>query len=250
MGHAGWGPTLWFALSGSWWASLYVVQLPMLAFGEREAMVMAARPTRDSAVLPFSHGCLAFLCTHVPPQSPPSHPLYPSLRSQQQASPWDCSTIPKFQPPAAVSSRAPASLSRVCMAVARTVLILIPFRLPQIRFSLSALNVSSLTQTVTPMWCSDPCFSSPTRWRQVQFYCLLTLLFSPLVHSFYQVSHSSIYYFLLVRYPCPLSAGVLHALLCRMCIPDVSMERDVLHAPLLLCHVVLETLSLFHLYFV
>ena len=36
--------------------------------------------------------------------------------------------------------------------------------------SLSALNVSPLTQTVAPVWGSDPCFSSPTCWRQVHSY--------------------------------------------------------------------------------
>ena len=55
------------------------------------------------------------------PQSPLSHPLGPSLHSKQQPSPWDCSTIPKLQLPATASSRGPASLCRVCMAVARTV---------------------------------------------------------------------------------------------------------------------------------
>ena len=39
-GHPGWGPTLYFSVSGIWWASLSIV-LPMLACGEREAMVMA-----------------------------------------------------------------------------------------------------------------------------------------------------------------------------------------------------------------
>ena len=53
--------------------------------------------------------------------------------SQQQPSPWDCSTIPKL----------PAAPSRVCMAAART-LILIPFRLPQIScFPLSLKCFSS-----------------------------------------------------------------------------------------------------------
>ena len=78
-------------------------------------------PTWDSAVSPFFHGCLAFLHRHFPPQSPPSHPLNPSLCSQQQPSPRDCSTIPKLQLPAAVPSRASTALSGVCMAAARTV---------------------------------------------------------------------------------------------------------------------------------
>ena len=36
--------------------------------------------------------------------------------------------------------------------------------------SLSALTVSPLIQTIPPMWGSDPCFGSPTRWGQVQSY--------------------------------------------------------------------------------
>ena len=50
---------------------------------ERADMVMAPPPKCDSAVLPCSHGCLAFLHRHFPPQSPPSPPLNPSLHSQQ-----------------------------------------------------------------------------------------------------------------------------------------------------------------------
>ena len=41
-------------------------------------------PTRASAVSPCFHGCLAFLHGHFASQSPPSHPLNPSLRGQQQ----------------------------------------------------------------------------------------------------------------------------------------------------------------------
>ena len=88
---------------------------------EREAMVMAPAPTHDSAVLPCFHGCPAFFHRHFPLQSLPSHPLDLSLLSQQQPSPWDCSTIPKLQLPAAAPSRGPVILSRVCMAVERTV---------------------------------------------------------------------------------------------------------------------------------
>ena len=74
--------------------------------------------------------------------------------------------------------------------------------------SLSALNISPLTQTIAPMWGSE--FSHLPRAGPV----LLTLLFFPLVPSSYLVLHGSIYSFLLVRYSCPLSVGVLHALLC------------------------------------
>ena len=98
-----------------------IVQLPMLVCRKRDTMVMAPPLTRDSAVSPCFHGCPAFLHRRFPPQSPPSHPLHLSLRSQQQPLPYDCSTIPKLQLPADVPSRGPESLSRVCMAAARTV---------------------------------------------------------------------------------------------------------------------------------
>ena len=104
--------------------------------GER-AYGDGSTPYSDSAVLPCFHGCLAFLHQHFPPRSPPSHPLNLSLHSEQQLSPWDCSTIPKLQLPAAAPSMGPAFPSEVSMAAART-LILIPFRLPQIScFTLS-----------------------------------------------------------------------------------------------------------------
>ena len=134
-----WGPTLRSAhqaLKGAPWVESYsVVQCgrhlmgqPLYCstnnagvWGERETMVMAPPLPWDSAVLPCFHGCLAFLHRHFPLQCPPSHPLDPSLCSQQQPSPWDYSTIPELQLPAAAPSREPASLSWVCMAVARTV---------------------------------------------------------------------------------------------------------------------------------
>ena len=151
-----------------WWASLSIVQLPILVCGEREVMMMAPPPMCDSAVLPCFHGCLAFCHRHFPPQSPPSHPLDQSLFSQQQSSPWDCSTMSKLQLPATAPSRVCASLSGVCMAVARTVWF--SFHLGCHTSAVSALNVSPLSQTIAPMWGLDLCFSFPTHWGQVQAY--------------------------------------------------------------------------------
>ena len=165
----------------------------MLACGERGAMVMAPPPTHDSAVSPCFYGCLAFLHKHSPPQSLPSHPLDPSLCSQQQPLTWDCSTITK-QLPASGPSRGPASLSRVCMAVARTVWFWFHLGCHRSAVSLLALNISPLTQTIAPVWAGP---------------VLLTLLFFPLVPLSYQVLSGYIYSFLLVRYSCLLSAGVL-----------------------------------------
>ena len=116
------------------------------------------------------HGCLAFLHRHFPPQYPSSYPLDLSLCSQQQPLPRDCSPILKLQLPATVLSRRPVSLSEVCMAAARTVWFSFHLGCHRSAISFSALNVSPLTQTVAPMWGSDPHFSSPTCWGQVQSY--------------------------------------------------------------------------------
>ena len=125
-------------------------------------MVMAPPPMHDSTVSFCFYVCLAFLCWHFPPRSPPSHTLHLSLCSQQQPLPWDCSTVPKFLLPATAPSRGPASLSRVYMAAARTVWFSFHLGCHRSAVTLSALNVSPLTQTITLMWGLDPCFSSPT----------------------------------------------------------------------------------------
>ena len=122
---------------------------------------MAPSTTCGSAVSPCFHGCPAFLPRHFPPQSPPSHPLHPSLHSKQQPLPWDCSTIPKLQLQATVPSREPAYLSRVCMAPTRIVWFSFHLDCHRSVVSLSALNVSPLTQTISPMWGSFSCFSPP-----------------------------------------------------------------------------------------
>ena len=179
-------------------------------------MAMASPAMRDSAASPCFLGCLAFLHRYCPPQSPPSHPLNLSLRHQRQPSPWDCSTIPKLQLPAAAPSRGSTSLSGVHAAAARTV-ILIPFRLPQFScFSLSLkcfssdsdncpnVGIEPLIQFLHPLWACP---------------VLLTLLSFPLVPPSYRVLRGSICSFLLLRYSCPLSAGVLHALLCLKVYP-------------------------------
>ena len=135
-------------------------------------------PTRDSAVLPCFHACLAFLHRDFPPQSPPSHPLDLSLCSQQQPLHWDCSTIPKLQLPAAAPSWRPTFLPDV-YGCGKDCPIFIPFRLPQIScFSLSLKCFSSD---------SDNCRTVGIRLllqfphQQRGGSVLLTLLFFPLV---------------------------------------------------------------------
>ena len=137
---------------------------------EREAMVMAPPTMCDSAVVPCFHGCLAFLHWHFPPRSLSSRHFNPSLHSQEQLSPWDCSTIPKLQLLPTAPSRGPVLLSRVCMAVASTVWFSFHLGCHRSAVSLSTLNVSPLTQTIALIWGADPCFSSPTHWGQVRSY--------------------------------------------------------------------------------
>ena len=91
-------------------------------------------------------------------------------------------------------------------------LILIPFRLPQVScFTLSLKCFSSdsnnyLNVGIEPLLhFSHPLMAGPV---------LPTLLFFPLVPGPYWVLHGSIYSFPLVRYSCPLSAGVLQAFVC------------------------------------
>ena len=186
----------------------------MLVCGEREAMVMAPLPTHDSAVSPCFHGCPAFLHRYFPPQSS-WHALSLSFCSHQQPLPWDCAAIPTLQLPAAAPSRRPVSLSKVGMAAARTVWFSFHLGCHRSAVSLSSWNVSPLTQTIVPLWGSDPCFSSPTHWGQVQSYsysCFTPYFLHPT--EFYQCVFFSMYmYFLVVRYSSLLSAGVLHALL-------------------------------------
>ena len=116
-------------------------------------------------------------------------------------------------------------------------LILIPFRLPQISCFILSLKCFSSDSDNCPdvgigslLQFPHPLRAGPVLW---------TLLFYPLVASSYRVLRGSMYSFPLLRYSCPLLAGVLHAFLCLKGIPDVSIERDVVHVHLLLHHLVL-----------
>ena len=108
-------------------------------------------------------------------------------------------------------SRGPASVW-IIYGCSKDCLILIPFRLTQTSyFTLSFKCFSSYSDNFPDVGIRPllPFIHLP-RASPI----LITLLFSPLVPSSYQVSHGSIYSFPLVRYSCPLSASVLHALLC------------------------------------
>ena len=147
-------------------ASLSVVQLQMLTCGEREAMVMAPPPMHDSAVSPCFHSCLAFLHRHFPSQSLPSHPLDLSLQSTATLA-LGLLHIPQTPAPSHWAYQGTLVPVWSTYGCGKGCPILILFRLPQSDVSLSALNVSPLTQTIAPMWGSDTCFSSPTCQEQV-----------------------------------------------------------------------------------
>ena len=111
-------------------------------------------------------------------------------------------------------------------------LILIPFRLPQISsFSLSLKCFSSDSENcpalgVGPLFqFPDPLRAGPVR---------LTLLFFPLLPSSYQLLHGSLILFHWSGTPvCSQLGFCMHFCVWR-CIPNISVERDVLHIHLFL----------------
>ena len=102
---------------------------------------MSPPPTRDSAISPCFHGCLTFLHRHFP-GSPPLHPLNPSLQSQRQPSPCDCSTIPNSSSQA-LPLPGDQHSCLVCVWLCKDCLILIPFKLPQISCFILSLKCFS-----------------------------------------------------------------------------------------------------------
>ena len=94
--------------------------------------------------------------------------------------------------------------------------------------SLSASNVSLLSQRIAPMVGIRPLlnFPHPPRAGPV----LLTLLFFPLLPMSYQFLCGPIYSFPVVRYCCLLSEGIPEALLClKVCIWCIHGERCIPH---------------------
>ena len=181
----------------------------MLACGERSYDDGSTRYTRLSsiALLPWLPG--------FPPQTFPT--MISSLTSPQSISLESTAALALGLPhnPLALapSHRAFQGTSvpvQGTYGCSKDSLILIPFRPTQISYFTLSLKLSD----------SDNCpnmgigpllhFPHPPRAGSV----LLTLLFFPLVPSSYQVLRGSMYSFPLVRYSCPLSPGVLHALLC------------------------------------
>ena len=170
---------------------------------------MASPPLHDLAVSPCFHDFLPFLCKHFPPQSPPSRPLSSPLCSQQQLSFWDCSTIPTFQLPA--TGDLPSCPAYIWLQQGLSDSYSIQSVTDQLLHP--SLKCFSSVPNTCPSVRIGPLlqFSHPPRAGPV----LLTLLFYPLLPSSYRVFHGSMYTFPVVKYSCPLSAGVLQTLLCE-----------------------------------
>ena len=125
-GSLAWGPSLWFssqAPKGPPWAGSWpVVQCLRPLMGHLLLVSLQCWLWRQKYQQYRLASRAAWLSsTGISLQSPPSHPLSPSLRSQQQPLPWDCSTVRKCQLLATAPSRRPAFLPSICMAVARAV---------------------------------------------------------------------------------------------------------------------------------
>ena len=160
-----------------------IVHLLMLQGGEREAMVMAPPPTRDSAAWPCFHGCPAFLHRHFPPQShlpsiclsavnsiphPGIAPHFPNSSSQ----PLRLLGDPR---PCAGYDLRPC-LGYVWHGCGKDCLILIPFRLPQISCFTLSLKCFSSDSDSCPAMGIRPLLQFPHLSRAGPI--LLTLLFS------------------------------------------------------------------------
>ena len=120
-------------------------------------------------------------------------------------------------------------------------LILIPFRLPQIRCFTLSLKCFSSDPDNCPDVETEPLlqFPHPPRAGPILPHSHL----SPLVPLSYGVLHGSIYSFPVVMYSCPLSAGVLHVhLFLKVCSWWIRGEKCAPrpHTPLPSCSPPLE----------
>ena len=187
---------------------LYCSAMPVLACGEREAMVMAPPTMRDSAV------SLASMAARLSSTGISHHNLFPHM-SSIYLSAVNSSLCPGIAPQSwtPAPSHCPFQETRVpawhMYGCSKDSLILIPFRLSQVSYFTLSLTCFSSDSDNCPAVGIGPLlqFLHPRRAGPV----LLTLLFFPLVPLSYRVLHGSIYSFPLVRYSCRLSAGFLHA---------------------------------------
>ena len=200
--------------------------------GERETRVLAppqcvTQQNRPASILPG-----------FPSQAFPT--AVASLRSPRAISPQstaelarNCLLISMLQLPATEFSRGVVSLSRVCMAAAKIECV-IPFRLSQIScLTLQQPQMLHLYPKQMPQ-CGDLTPASPPPTVQIQSYSLSSSL-----SSFLCLAKFCVVLYTLFWWSSPLvrSQMVFCKIFCVWrCIPDASMERDVLHICLLLCH--------------
>ena len=205
----------------------------MLAWGEREAMVMA-HPLRVT-----QQYRLASMAARLSSAGISHHRLLPHL-------PLICLSTVNSSPCPGIAPSVPShcTFQGICVPVqgmygcSKDCLILIPFRLPQIScFTLSLKCFSSDSDNCPDVGIRPQLqFPHPLRARPV----LLTLLFSPQVPSSYRVLRGSINSFPLVSTPVRSQLVFCMHFCVWRCIPDVTVEREVLHIHLLLCHLVLS----------
>ena len=121
-------------------------------------------------------------------------------------------------------------------------LILIPVRLPQVRCFTLNLKCFSSDSDTCPAVGIGPLLQFPH--PRSAGPAPLTLLFFALVPSSYWYLCGCICSFLLIGYSCPSQLVFCMHFCVWWCIPDVSVERDVLHVHLLLHHLVLPHSSI------
>ena len=155
--------------SGIWWASLSIVQLLMLAAGERGC---------GDGSIPYvwpQQYRLAFVAAQLPPTGISHHHLLPYI-------PSICLSTVNYRPhpgftPQSLNSNChllclPGTCNPVwCMySCGKTVWFSFHLGCQRSAVLLSTFIVSPLTQTVAMIRGLDPWFSSPTCWGQVQSY--------------------------------------------------------------------------------
>ena len=180
-----------------------------MACGEREAIVMAP-PLHVT-----QQYCLASMAAQLSSTGISHHSLLPHL-PLIHLSAVKSTACPGITPHSPNSSCCTFQQTLIPVhgmyGCGKDYLILFPLRLPQISCFTLTLKCFSSDLDNWPNVEIRPLLQFPHLLRAGPV--LLTVLFSLLIPLFYQVLSCSIYYFLLVRYSRPLSAGVLHALLC------------------------------------
>ena len=139
---------------------LSIVQLLLMACGEREAMVTVP-PLHMTQQYHLASMAAWLSSTSISHNSLLHHtPLIPSPPSTA-APPWDCSMIPKTPAPSCCPFQETSISVQDMYACSKDCLISFHLCSHRSAVSLLALNVSPLTQTIALLWGLDSCFSSP-----------------------------------------------------------------------------------------